>query len=300
MDFNDLNNLRKTIPGSVQPSADDGHNWLSDALGIGSGDPSNPTRDAVNANARNAAGFAGQSQGNYLQNQAGINQSIQALRDQAAGKNSVSAEQLRQGMLQGQAAQQSMAAGAAPNNSVMAARNAAMNMGRLGYGLAGQQAVAGLQERNQAQQALGQLQLGQSGQNLQGTLGGYGAANQGYGTALGNPQKGWGEILQGAIGGGASALVKSDRRAKTAIEDGDGEANRAIAGLRAFAYDYKNEKDGKGRQFGIMAQDLEKTSLKSAVIDTPNGKYVDGAKAALGGLGLVAALGRRVSKLEGK
>ncbi len=269
-------------------------------FGIGKGDPSNGTRDAVNANAAAAGGFAGQAQGNYGQNQAGINQSIDALRAQANGQNSVSAEQLRQGLQQNLAGQQSMAAGASPNNAAMAARNAAMNMGRAGYGLSGQQAVAGLAERNQAQQALGQMQLGQSGQNLQGTLGGYGAANQGYGAALGAPQKTWGDLAGGAIGGLSAGLAKSDKRAKTAIKDGDEEANRAIEGLRAVAYDYKDEKDGKGRQFGVMAQAMEKAGLKHAVIDTPNGKYVDGAKAALSGLGLVAALGRRVNALEGK
>ncbi len=270
------------------------------AFGIGSGDPGNADRANVGANAAqaNAMGQAGAA--NYGADRAGMQQTQDYLRGQMQGQNSVSAEQLRQGLQQNLANQQSMAAGASPNNAAMAARTAAMQMGRAGAGLSGQQAVAGLQERNQAAGQLGQMQLGQSGQDVQAGLGGYGAANQGYGTALGNPEKTWGSMLGGAIGGAASALVsKSDRRAKTEIADGDGDADKALKGLQAFSYRYKDEKDGKGKQFGIMAQDLEGAGLGHAVIDTPNGKYVDGAKAATSSLALVAALGKRVAKLEG-
>lgn len=184
---------------------------LGNALGIGGGDPSNPYRQGVVNNAQNAAGFAGQTQQQYLQNQAGLNQSIAALQAQANGQNSVSAEQLRQGNQQAQASQMSLAAGASPSNAAMAARRAAMNTAQLQYGLSGQQAVAGLQERNQAQQALAQLQLGQAGQNLQGTLGGYGVSNQGYGVALGNPQKTWGQLLQQGLAAGGQAAVAAGK-----------------------------------------------------------------------------------------
>lgn len=123
------------------------------------------------------------------------------------GENSVAAEQLRQGMQQGLAAQRSMAAGAAPQNSAMAARQAAMNMGRLGYGLSGQQALAGLQERNMAAsqygqlgQALGQLQLGQRGQDVNVALGSRGNAINAYGGVT--PEGSWLDrnklLLQGA------------------------------------------------------------------------------------------------------
>lgn len=181
---------------------------LSHALGIGSGDPSNPYRNGVAGVAGNAAGFAGDARANYNANQQGLNSSIAALQATANGQNSVSAEQLRQGNHQALGAQRSFAASASPQNAAMAARTGAIQMGRLNMGLAGQQAVAGLQERQQAQQAMGQLQLGQSGQNLQGTLGGYGAANQGYGTALGTPQNTWGSYLQKGLAAAGAALAK--------------------------------------------------------------------------------------------
>ncbi len=274
-------------------------NW-SGAFGIGSGDPSNQDRANIGANAAQANAMGAQGAANYGNDRLGMQATQGYLRDQMMGKNSVSAEQLKQALGQNQAAQQSMAAGAAPGNAAMAARTAAMQMGHQGAGLAGQQAVAGLQERNQAAGQLGQMQLGQSGQDINAGLGGFNAANQGYGQALGNPQKTWGGMLGGALGGLSAGLVKSDQRAKTDITDGEGDADKAISGLRAFSYRYKDEKNGKGKQFGIMAQDLEGAGLGHAVIDTPSGKYVDGAKAATAGLALVAALGKRVQKLEGK
>lgn len=256
----------------------------------------------ANANAANAAAFTGQTQADYARNQAGLNSTINGLRAQAAGRNSVSAEQLRQGLSQNLSNQQSMAAGAAPNNAAMASRNAAMNMGRAGYGLAGQQAVAGLQERNQAQQALGQLQLGQSGQNLQGTLGGYGAVNQGLGMgnssldARARDQASQNGMLGGLIGG----IAASDRELKSDIEDGTDDADHALALLRAYSFRYKDEKHGEGHQLGVMAQDLEDAGLGHVVIDTPAGKMIHGARAATTALALIASLVRRIEKLEGQ
>lgn len=100
----------------------------------------------------------------------------------ARGDESVSAMQLQQAMQQNQAQQQSMAAGARPGNAAMAARQAAMNASRQGAGLAGQQAIAGIQERQSAQNALQQMLMQQRAQELQATLGGRGQALQGYGT----------------------------------------------------------------------------------------------------------------------
>lgn len=120
----------------------------------------------------------------------------------AQGMDSISAEQLRQGLGQNQAAQMSMAAGAAPQNQAMAARNAMMNMSRQGMGMSGQAAMAGLQERRDALGAQAQMQgliqqgiMGQRGQNLQAGLGGTGMAMQGYGGIEGNRTSRYGAML---------------------------------------------------------------------------------------------------------
>ena len=45
--------------------------------------------------------------------------------------------------------------------------------------------------------------------------------------------------------------------------------------LYAHQYNYKNDAHGKGKQVGVMAQDLEKTQLgKQMVENTPEGKQM--------------------------
>jgi hypothetical protein len=178
---------------------------ISDFFGIGAGQQQ---RNALQQNATTQGLYGGQFAGNYSQNQNGINNTAGMLQSLAQGNNSVSAEQLRQGLQQGQAQQMSMAAGAAPQNQAMAARNAMLNSGNLASGMMGQQAMAGLQERQGALNALSQLQLGQSQQNMQGALGMYQGANQGYGTQLQYPATTWGPMVGSMIGGAAAAGAK--------------------------------------------------------------------------------------------
>jgi hypothetical protein len=131
------------------------------------------------------------------------------------GEESISAEQLRQGLQQNVAAQQSMAAGARPGNQAMAARTAAMQAGRMGAGLAGQQALAGIAERQAAAGQLGGLQTALRQQDLGAALGGRGLGLQGmgalenartqrFGAMLGVPTTG--EKILGGLGGLAGAF----------------------------------------------------------------------------------------------
>ena len=260
--------------------------------------------------AQAAGGFADTAQQGYgqLGNEAAAQRGfLQAL---ASGQNSISAEQLRQGLQQNLAAQQSMAASASPMNAAMAARTAAIQSARLGAGLSGQQALAGLQERQMAQQALANMILQQRGQDLQAALGSRGNALQGYGAAnAGAPEKSWiekyGPAITGALGTAASfskgGAAASDRRLKTDIKDGDDEANEAAAKLpRAWVFKYKDQRFGEGKQLGTMAQDLERAGLGHTVMDTPGGKVVHGAKLATANTAMIAAMSRRLERLEGK
>lgn len=195
-------------PGNVANLVTGTQGGLSGALGLGAYDPSNQYRDSLNANAQQQGQFGQTLQQQYMQNQAGIANTMGMLQGLANGQNSVSAEQLRQGMQQGQAQQMSMAASAAPQNQAMAARNAMMNAGNLASGMMGQQAMAGLQERQAALNALSQMQMQQSGQNINGALGFAQNANNAYGTDLQNPQKTIGSLVGGSIGGLAGAAAK--------------------------------------------------------------------------------------------
>ena len=63
--------------------------------------------------------------------------------------------------------------------------------------------------------------------------------------------------------------------------------------LYAHQYNYKDGKHGKGKQVGVMAQDLEKPQLgKQMVEDTTEGKRVNFGK----GLGLVVASQARLNE----
>jgi hypothetical protein len=269
------------------------------------GDESDSTkqkRNDLNEQGQAAGNFAGQGEWNY----GALTNEATAARDQlrrlAEGKDSVSAEQLRQGMQQNVNAQRSMAASAAPQNSAMAARNAAVQMGRAGAGLAGQQAVAGLQERQNASQLYNQMLLQQRGQDLQAALGSRQNAISGYGGTT-PEQSGiekWANPVAGFLGGAAKF---SDKRLKEDIEDGDADANKAMKGLRAFTYKYRDKKNstvGGKSELGIMAQDLEKAGLKHTVIETPRGKAVHGASLATANTAMLSALERRISKMEKK
>lgn len=99
----------------------------------------------------------------------------------AQGQDSLSAEQLRQGLQQNLAAQQAMAASARPSNSAAAARTAALQSARLGSGLAGQQAMAGIAERQAAEQSMGGLLSQLRQQDLQAALQSRQNALQGFG-----------------------------------------------------------------------------------------------------------------------
>jgi hypothetical protein len=95
---------------------------------------------------------------------------------------------------------------------------------------------------------------------------------------------------------GAAALM-SDINLKTNIENLS--SKDFLDKLKAYKYDYKDEKDGKGKQAGVMAQDLEKTEIgKQAVIDTPRGKMVDYGKLGPTMLSSLVELNERLKKLE--
>jgi len=242
--------------------------------------------------------YADQAQKNYAQLGQQGQASLAALQAQAQGQNSVSAEQLRQTLGQTQAQQMSMAAAAPPSSAAGAARIAAIQMGRQDAGLSGQQAVAGLAERNQAQQQYAQQLQGLRQQDMSASLGGRQNAISGYGSGnAGAPSPGFWQQYGPAITAGA-AYIASDRRLKTDIKGGDDEANKAIDGLRAYTYKYKDPSHGPGQQLGTTTQDLTRAGLGQAVIATPAGQYVHAGKLAGANTAMIAALGRRVATIE--
>lgn len=199
-------------------------------------------RAAMETGAEAAAGQSASLQREYeraareqRQARAGQMELAQALQGQAAGRGLVSQEMLRQGLQQQLAMQQAQAASASPANAAAAARTAAIQGGRAAAGMSGQSALAGMQERAQAQQQLGAL-LGQTRQQDIGYGSGAGQLGQGYsgqalGTygqlaELGGPQgpadwERWAGLGVGALG---ALAVMSDVRNKTDIKAAGGYA----------------------------------------------------------------------------
>ena len=137
--------------------------------------------------------FGSQGLQNYANNTVKMDALGKILEGRASGQDSLSAEQLRHALGQTLSAQRSASASARPANQAMAARTAAIQMGRQTSGLAGAQAMAGIEERSAAQRDLGQLLSTQRGQDIQAGLGGAGAVEGArtsrYGIDSSQPEK---------------------------------------------------------------------------------------------------------------
>lgn len=160
--------------------------------------------------------FAGIGQQGFQQRGEDINATQDQLRRLSQGQDSFSAEQLRQGLQQQLSMQRSLAAGANPAGQSMAARTAAIQMGRQSSGLAGQQALAGIAERNAATGQLAQLQAQARQQDLMAALQSRQTAMQGlqgleqartgrFGIIAGQPTAS--EKFLGMVQGGLSAIA---------------------------------------------------------------------------------------------
>ena len=190
-------------------------------LGIGNGSPGqNPRhafREELGHQASNAGAFANQGEAGYgaLSREAQGDRELQ--RKIATGELSYSKEQLRQALQQNMGVQQSMAAGASPQNAAASARTAQMQAANMGAGLAGQQASAGIAERMAATEGLNRATLGARQQDLQAALQSrqnqLGALGQGFQTqtqydiAQMQEPEGW-EKVAGVALGGANAFAR--------------------------------------------------------------------------------------------
>lgn len=178
---------------------------------------------------------------------------------------------------------------------------------------AGQTATLRAQEQAAAERALADQantlraqDMQRMGLESQTTLGYGGIQNQAAGInmqakiAQANNES---NTQNGMLSMGGSILGKlSDERAKQDVHPADREIEDFLSALAAKRYEYKpGVGEGPGEQFGVMAQDAEKTRVgKTMVKERPDGmKTLDGRP----GLGiLLAAMANvhdRLSKMEG-
>jgi hypothetical protein len=164
---------------------------------------------------------------------------------------------------------------------------------------------AGL-EAQQLQQA-GQLGFGGLGINALGAQ--FGAYNSLYGgqQAAEARDAAFKQALMGGLIGaggtlGAAGIAASDRNMKKDIKVNK-ETRAFLNALTDNEYSYKDTRQAgtaPGKQYGPMAQDLEKTAMgKTAVIQGPDGKMVDSSRGFLLALSGLANLNQRLAKLEG-
>lgn len=104
-----------------------------------------------------------------------------------------------------------------------------------------------------------------------------------------------------AVSSLAGAVAGSDIRAKKNIEASDDPIDM-LRNLDSYSYDYKDPSapgSVPGRQYGIMAQDLERTPAGASVVhDTPRGKMIDTSRLALTNTAALASMQREIDALR--
>lgn len=110
-----------------------------------------------------------------------------------------------------------------------------------------------------------------------------------------------GGSMTGIGEGGGGGGMMSDEDKKNFLKEKDELVHAFLDALEPYQFEYKNEKHGKGKKYGVMAQDLEKSKVGESIVkETDEGKQIDIAS----GLGTtLAALGyihERLKQLEKK
>jgi hypothetical protein len=112
-------------------------------------------------------------------------------------------------------------------------------------------------------------------------------------------QAAFGNIL--GAGAGAATAAVSDIRAKEDIRPARSELREMVEALTPAKYKYKDEeRDGKGEQYGVMAQDLERTEAgKEFVSEDEEGvKRVNYGKMLPAIVGIIADMNDRLERRE--
>lgn len=207
---------------------------------------------------------------------------------------------------QAQAADQAKFNTTTAQNQTQLNDNAQANLNNtaLGFTSEGNQTNLGFQTMGNTN-ALGFAQLGQNGLNSQAD---YELQQQQMklDAAKANQQADLEKDsgVSGMIGAAAGAIGLSDERTKKLKkrESALSAALDTVGNAPGYSYEYKDpgQPGAKaGRQYGPMAQDLEKGPLGHTVVkDTPNGKMVDYGRVAMLGASAITELNHKVEALE--
>lgn len=108
-------------------------------------------------------------------------------------------------------------------------------------------------------------------------------------------------VLAGPAGSLGATLL-SDKNTKQNIKESKDSSKSFLDALKSYNYKYKDEKNGKGEQFSVMAQDLEKAGPvgKAMVEESPEGKKVNYGKGFAAILAAQVELNQRLAEIEKK
>lgn len=127
------------------------------------------------------------------------------------------------------------------------------------------------------------------------------AAQAGYGqgaAARTGTLAGAGEAAK--VAGQVAQLAMSDKNVKTNIKPSSPDRlAELLKNVKPVQFNYKDEGSDKTRQ-GVLAQDLEKTSMKDNVVETPQGKAVDIGQQTMSNTSLIIELAAELSDLRKK
>lgn len=175
--------------------------------------------------------------------------------------------------------------------------NSAMGAARAAGLSPSQAAFMGAQSGSSAYQgAFPSLYSTLRGQDLNYDLGKY-QADRGYETSKAERDAQNFRAGAGGIGGffsGIASMLFSDKNMKYDIQDGPGMLEHVVKNVPAKYYKYKGDSTERA---GIMAQDLEKTPLKGAVVDTPAGKAIDTRQLTTANTGMISTLGKKLDEV---
>ena len=195
-------------------------------------------------------------------------------------------------------------------NPALLAREAARIAATQAQGAAGQGAALRAQETLGAQEAYAdQLARQQTNlMNLEAMKGNIAAGQQQMAFQAAEGASGRRQQLLAGMGAGAATIgaAKSDIRVKKNIEPATAQAKdyldfqyrKMLDQVDPYTYDYKSDEYGRGKQLGVMAQDLEKSPLGKGMVKTKDGKKEINANISTILAGQ-AVLNDRLNKIEG-
>lgn len=169
--------------------------------------------------------------------------------------------------------------------------------------LAQSQALA--QYNNQLKNQAAQYNASIPQQQYQNALGKAGASANAYGNKANMyMQQGAQNMntLSGLAQAGALMYMASDMNAKQDIQKADFDVDDFLNSITSYKYSYKDPaKNGEGERLGVMAQDMEQSTMGNEIVmDGPDGKQIDMKKALSASLAALARLNERLNTLEGK